>query len=94
MQIQHNANRPVSRSVQAQASGARLPSSACRGQLGPAPLAGLFLFFDPLPIVARYALAPISIDPNTVFNRSVHAPPKLVRGAGIKIRVAHLLHAI
>jgi hypothetical protein len=52
------------------------------------------LFFDPLPIVARYALAPISIDPNTVFNRSVQAPPKLVRGAGIKIRVAHLLHAI
>jgi hypothetical protein len=65
MQIQHNANRPVSRSDQAQASGARLPSSACPGQLGPVPLAGLF--FDPLPIVARYALAPISIDPNTVF---------------------------
>src|SRR5258705_5265296 len=75
MQIQQNANRPVSPRDQARASEARLPSSACRGQLGPAPLAGLFLFFDPLPIVARYALAPISIDPNTVFDPSVHSPP-------------------
>src|SRR5689334_15043708 len=31
------------------ASGARLPSSACRGQLGPATTAGLF-FFDLPPI--------------------------------------------
>jgi hypothetical protein len=89
MQIQQNANRPVSRSDQAQASGARLPSSACRGQLGPAQLAGLFLFFDPLPIALR---ARADLNPNTCL-QSIDAA-KLVRGAGIKIRVAHLLHAI
>jgi len=65
MQIQQNANRPVSPSDQAQASGARLPSSACRGQLRPAPLAGLFL----IPIVcallssrARRSQTPYSIN--------------------------------
>jgi hypothetical protein len=30
------------------------------------------LFFDPLPIVARYGLTPISIDPNTSL-RSIDA---------------------
>ena len=49
MQIEKKANRPVSQSDQAHASGARLPSSACRGQLGPAPTAGLLFG----PIAAR-----------------------------------------
>jgi hypothetical protein len=62
------------------------------GPTWPRPLAGLF--FDPLPIVARYALAPISIDPNTVIESIDACAAKLVHGAGIKIRVAHLLHAI
>jgi hypothetical protein len=90
MQIQHNANRPVSPRDQAQASGARLPSSACRGQLGPAPLAGLFLLFDPLPIALR---ARADLNRSQYSLRSIDAA-KLVHGAGIKIRVAHLLHAI
>ena len=44
-QSRKKQNRPVSPSHQAQASGARLPSSACRGQLAPPPRwRGFFCF--------------------------------------------------